>query len=214
MFSFLLGVLGLGYLGIRCANEKQAGKIHDNHDRIRSDVIKSLEKYNPPMMVQNEVNTLLNGNHFEEICNELEQELIFILGKNFRETLYIPPNGSKKWNSWGIEEIVKMLLYAKRGYVRMFDLHGHFRLGFPHCEVCGISEYGVGIRGMQCVERLLHKAGATDIILKVERNINWHTPEGSLTEAGFTAHTNSSKWAGCYIYDSRFPSIPGLFRAW
>ena len=222
MFSFLLGILGLGYWGIRCSDEKRAGKIQEEYRLKYTTRRKELSKLVASSNERLEIKRIVeDGEHFEEICDKLQNEFSFIFGNDFREKIALPPHierfPEEKELFW-IRGLAESLLLAQRGKISDLTILDGL-LNYIHARhicVCGISGYQFSLRKFQCLEKLLCQNSSLKITFVPDAEYGRVNPDGTIPEQRLKysdIYDSKDVWVGCKIKDRELCSNPGK-RLW
>lgn len=154
MFEFFIALFGGAYYSAKYANEKHELRSIDKEITNKNAFIRSL-KSRVCADSQTEYQTaeyVKCGKHFDEICKELEEDFLFILGENWRSIIRIPKNYGDYSSLKGHSYWAYHLLLAKTGKMDSFEFSQGYCVG-------GIREKDANIRFAQRIEKRLNEAG-------------------------------------------------------
>lgn len=167
MFDFFKSLFGGAYYIGKIANEKSKRKEYDLKREKRQALYNSLSaRIGAPFQIcQKTKNDILDGNHYEEICEKFKNDFRFVLGVRWKDLLQIPPkimcHESALYASYNHVYWVYHLMLASQGKVDKGILNMGYLIG-------GINDAKTHIKFAQCIEGQLLNAGVTDIKLALE----------------------------------------------
>lgn len=177
MFDFFIALFGGLYYGGKQIHEKSKLNTYEKSAAIQ-EACRSRLQAKICTSFQTEQDTksyILNGEHFEKICSDFEDDFRFVFGSGWRELLRIPPKEpvlnpqiyKKDAYSFYVPANhiywVYRLILASKGKVDRGMLTSGYSIG-------GIKERGMCIKFAQRIEQRLLNAGVCDVHFVLEQN--------------------------------------------
>lgn len=188
MFSIFTALFGGLYYGNKYSVEKSTIK---ESDKKRKEFITSMKQfealYGVDISIENELMEYIRcGKHYEEICNILQDDLLFTLGEDWRKTLAIPNN---RWENCEFLPLyhsywIYHLLLSKKGKMDRRAMFSGYTWGV-------ISNRPRDIKFMMCIEKNLIEAGVQDIELVCE---NRYGDSSYVKPKQFCTHSHHRLW--------------------
>ena len=170
MFEFFIALFGITYYIGRYAYDKVKLSAYDKSHAARESICDYIESTmtTSPQHEQDIKDYINSGDNYEDICEKFEEDFQFVFGSEWRSLLSIPhprifyskgerayiPSNHKYW--------VYHLILASEGKVDSRE----FRRGYP---ISAPPSMDIQVKFSQCIERRLHTAGKTDMILVYEK---------------------------------------------
>lgn len=173
MFEFFIALFGGTYYLGKYANDRAKSKAFDLQMQNRKELRELLRrKYEASRELAESVKEYICcGAHYDEICEEFAVDFRYILGEDWQKKIYIP--NYRFYNNYWLAEFNRFDHYycpiywvyhwmlAKKGKIDGFCLSFGYHVG-------GIKDKNSNVRLVECIEKRLHAAGATDISFGLE----------------------------------------------
>ena len=184
MFNLFTALFGGLYYSGKIANEKSKIKEADEQNKSLINNIKVLQSlYGADINLKRKTEEFVRcGNHYEEICDLLKDDLEYVLGSDWKRVLNIP-KGSRDGSSFlpaHHNYWVYHLLLSKSGKMDDWEMS----MGYPWNT---IDTKERNKKFMYCIEKNLINAGVHDIKLVCESR-----PNGQLSVKPEQCCTHSS----------------------